>query len=294
MSKQSANRNNKQRQANGKPANNATSQKAQTPAKPSQTSAQANAPVIAKPSVQAEPQVGTMASAKPAQPSAKTATATATRQSGKQQQQRRTQKVQNRLEQQRIDARNRRVTFFSIAVAIVLVGALIGYFVWQNNSSSGTLAQAQTVVDPNHQPIDGVYCDASEQLAYHIHALLTIYIDGQNVPLSTGIGIDPGTTPSCYYWIHTHDATGVIHIESPTTRTYSLKQFFDIWQTFQSSSITFPTQLSSSTGWTVYVNGKQVNTDFNHLQLTAHELITIAYNSPGIKPVTTYSWAAGL
>ncbi|GAC1568037.1 MAG: hypothetical protein NVS3B14_15940 [Ktedonobacteraceae bacterium] len=292
MSKQSANRNNKQRQGNGKSANDASSPRTQTPAKPAQTATKANATVMTKSPAQPETQVGTMASTKPAQASTKAGTPTATKQGSKQQRQ--SQKVQNRLAQQRIDSRNRRVTIFSIVAAFVLMTAVITYIVIQNNASANPLAQAQQVVDPTYQPIDGVYCDASEQSAYHIHALLTIYVNGQNVPLSTGIGIAPGSTPSCFYWIHTHDSTGVIHIESPTTRTYSLKQFFDIWASFASSSIAYPTQLSSSTGWTIYVNGKQVNTDFSHLQLTPHELITIAYNSPGIKPVSTYSWPTGL
>ncbi|HEX9235017.1 MAG TPA: hypothetical protein VF972_01920 [Actinomycetota bacterium] len=29
--------------------------------------------------------------------------------------------------------------------------------------------------------------------------------------------------------IHTHDATGIIHIESPTPRTFTLGEFFDVW-----------------------------------------------------------------
>lgn len=285
MSKQSANRHRKQNQGSSKPANNATS------ARPTQTEAKANGTVATKPAETRANGTTTKSApvaAKPVQPGANAG-------SLKRAQQRKQQKAQNRFEQQRDDARNRLVTIFTIAAVVVLVGSLITYLVIRNNAGTSTLAQAQQIVDANYGPIDGVYCDSSEQLSYHIHALLTIYINGANIPLVANTGIAPiGVTSSanvtCLYWLHTHDATGVIHIESPTTRLYTLNQFFDIWERFSSSSSAFPTQLSSSTGWIIYVNGKQVNTDFSHLQLAAHELITIAYNSPGIKPVTTYSW----
>jgi hypothetical protein len=182
-----------------------------------------------------------------------------------------------------------------IATVLVLVGSLITVLIIRNNAATDPLAQAETIVDPNYQPVDGVYCDTLEQSVEHIHAHLSIYINGANVPLVANTGIAPvGVTSSanvtCYYWLHTHDASGVIHIESPTKKPFTLNQFLDIWEKFSSSSSALPTQLLSSTGWVIYVNGKQVNTDFNHLQLHAHDLITIAYNSPGIKPDTTYAW----
>ena len=34
---------------------------------------------------------------------------------------------------------------------------------------------------------------------------------------------------SCFAWLHTHAADGVVHIESPTKRTYTLGNFFDVW-----------------------------------------------------------------
>jgi hypothetical protein len=43
----------------------------------------------------------------------------------------------------------------------------------------------------------------------------------------------------------------------------------------------------------VYVNGKQVNENFNQLVLQPHQVITIAYNSPNITPDTSFNWPAG-
>lgn len=288
MSKQSANRHKKQNQGSNKAANNVTS------TRPAQAAAKTNGTVATKPVETATKLNGT--ATKPAQVGAKAAPPAAKSGTLKRAQQRKQEKMRNRFEQKREEARSRRNTILIIAASVVLVGALIGVLVWRDNAGNDTLTQAQQVVDANYGPVDGVYCSANEQSVYHIHAYLKIYIDGTNVPLVANTGIAPmGVTSNanvtCLYWLHTHDASGVIHIESPTTKIYTLSQFFDIWQQkFSSATSPFPTELSSSTGWVIYVNGKQVNTDFSHLQLNAHDIITLAYNSPGIKPETTYAW----
>jgi len=33
----------------------------------------------------------------------------------------------------------------------------------------------------------------------------------------------------CLYWLHTHVADGIIHIETPGERSFTLGEFFDIW-----------------------------------------------------------------
>jgi hypothetical protein len=89
--------------------------------------------------------------------------------------------------------------------------------------------------------IDGITCDAGEQLLFHIHAHLTIFVRGIPQQVPAGIGIAPpyGIAPtpqgpfiagaSCFMWLHTHAADGIIHTESPIARTYTLGNFFDIW-----------------------------------------------------------------
>jgi hypothetical protein len=93
----------------------------------------------------------------------------------------------------------------------------------------------------NGQRIDGISCQSSEQVLFHIHAHLTIFVDGIPRKVPAGIGIAPpyeveqtgsgqfiaGAT--CFMWLHTHSADGIIHTESPIRRTYRLGDFFDIW-----------------------------------------------------------------
>ena len=101
------------------------------------------------------------------------------------------------------------------------------------------LASADTTV--NGSTVDGIQCQTSEQVVFHIHAHLSVYVNGSPVRIPYGIGITQPRgvqqTPvgpfvssgGCFYWLHTHAADGIIHIESPSQRTYTLGNFFDIW-----------------------------------------------------------------
>jgi len=179
-------------------------------------------------------------------------------------------------------ARNRLITVFSIIGAVVLLAAVItGYALYINGQG-----HTETITNSNYLPVDGIYCDQQEQLAFHIHAHLSMFIDGQPVQLPQGVGI--ASDNSCLYWLHTHDTSGVIHIEAPVNRTFTLGNFFDEWAN-QFSSLNYPSQLDLS-GWTAYVNGKLYTGDFHKIPLGAHTLITLAYNSPNVKPETTYNW----
>ncbi|MGB8346065.1 MAG: hypothetical protein WCD86_14355 [Ktedonobacteraceae bacterium] len=192
-------------------------------------------------------------------------------------------KQQQRLEEQKIEKRTRLITLFSIIGAIVVVVAVIAGVIYYNQNST----QTGTIANPSYPPVDGVYCDASEQLAYHIHVHASIYINGKQslIPQDTGIAPDG----SCYYWLHTHDTSGVIHIESPTQHIYTFGNFLDEWSA-HFSSLGYPAELDFTTGWQVWVNGKPYTGSFRNIPLNAHSLITMAYDSPGVKPDTTYAW----
>lgn len=85
------------------------------------------------------------------------------------------------------------------------------------------------------------------QMVLHWHAELRISIDGGDVPIPANVGIDPrlwqdrsldrygmtGMAP-----LHTHDASGTIHIESTVVRDYTLEDFFRIWgETFDATQV---------------------------------------------------------
>ncbi len=209
-------------------------------------------------------------------------------------QERRQEERQRRLEEQRRAARNKRILIVGLSAAAVVLVAAVSFFIYnayaKKPTSQNQATPSEQVVNPAYPPVNGIYCDSLEQTAYHIHAHLTIYINGQPVSIPQGVGIS--SDQSCLYWLHTHTSDGVIHIEAPKKVSPTLGDFLDIWgQGF--SQLGFHNQLASSADWVVYVNGKQVTSDFNHLVLQPHQVITIAYNSPGITPDTSFNWPQG-
>ena len=192
-------------------------------------------------------------------------------------------KQQQKQQELQLAKRSRNITLFSVLGVVIIGLALIGGIIYYNQSHP----QAATPVNAAYPAVDGISCDAGEQLAYHIHAHLSIYINGTLSPVPQQVGI--ASDGSCFYWLHTHDTTGVIHIESPTQKNYTLGNFFDEWsQRF--STLGYPSELDFTSGWQIWVNGKVYKGDFRSIQMTTHTLITMAYNSPNVKPDTTYAW----
>jgi hypothetical protein len=95
-------------------------------------------------------------------------------------------------------------------------------------------------------------CLAREALALHVHPYLRIMIEGQPVQIPAAIGIrDPqfdqgiALAGSCFEPLHTHDSSGIIHIEAPDpNREYTLGDFFAVWRatysTIKIGDKTFP------------------------------------------------------
>jgi hypothetical protein len=194
-------------------------------------------------------------------------------------------KHQQRLEEQKIEKRTRMIIIFSVLAAVVVFGAAIAGITYYNSVATNSTSEA--IANPAYPPVDGIYCDTLEQTVYHIHAHVSIYINGKlsSVPQYVGIASDG----SCYYWLHTHDTSGVIHIESPDQHTYTFGNFLDEWSA-HFSSLGYPAELDFTTGWKIWVNGQPYTGSFRNIPLTAHALITMAYDSPGVKPDTTYAW----
>jgi hypothetical protein len=73
----------------------------------------------------------------------------------------------------------------------------------------------------------------------HIHPHLDLYVDGQKRTVPAQIGIDPGLWRTHKYDryigdmgaapIHTHDASGTLHVESSVTANWTLGNFLQIW-----------------------------------------------------------------
>jgi hypothetical protein len=150
------------------------------------------------------------------------------------------------------------------------------------------------------QPVDQISCQTSEQTLFHIHAHLAIFVHGQARQVPAGIGV-PGAQAeqtahgpfiaagTCFYWLHTHAADGIIHIESPVQRTYTLGDFFDEWR-----QPLGPDQVGPATGRVVALyDGKVYQGDPRNIPLTAHARIQLDIGTPLIAPQPV-SFPAGL
>lgn len=77
-------------------------------------------------------------------------------------------------------------------------------------------------------------CIQHANVGMHVHSDLKIVINGQEEKIPANIGV----TPACMKSIHTHDASGKIHMEFKRPRDVKLGDFFQIWgKNFNSSSI---------------------------------------------------------
>ena len=88
-------------------------------------------------------------------------------------------------------------------------------------------AQRLGGVAASAQPIGGISCDAQEGQRMHIHQHLVILDHGKQVQVPFNVG-QPENVP-CIYWLHTHKTDGIIHVEAPLNRKFTLGEFFAIW-----------------------------------------------------------------
>jgi len=149
------------------------------------------------------------------------------------------------------------------------------------------------------QTINGIQCQTQEQVLFHIHAHLAISVNGQSRTVPAGIGIpDPVTqntadgpfvvSGTCFYWLHSHAEDGVIHVESPVQRTFTLGDYFDIWGQPLSA-----TQVGADKGAvTAYVNGQRHTGNPRDIPLEAHAVIQL--NVGQDVPPKPYTFANGL
>ena len=117
----------------------------------------------------------------------------------------------------------------------------------------------------------------TEGVALHTHQHLDIFINGQQVAVSSGVGINE--KQKFLSPIHTHDNTGIIHVESPTIQSFYLGQFFDIWGLRFSSSCIGGYCNDGNKTLKVFVNGDLFKQDPRTIELQPHQEIVITYGT---------------
>jgi len=184
--------------------------------------------------------------------------------------------------------RARMILWGTIGSSVLLLG-LIGFIFLR--------IQAILATNTAYPPINGISCDAVMQDGYHIHVHLTIYINGKLVIIPQNIGI--ASDGSCFYWMHTHTSNGIIHIEAPQKlHNLALDDFLTIWHV-GFAHLNFPAELTQSTGWKIFVNGKPfegvvTSPLYTEVPLNSHNTVTMEYGTPNPPPDTLYSFPPSL
>jgi hypothetical protein len=113
----------------------------------------------------------------------------------------------------------------------------------------------------------------------HHHALLHIYEDGILIPVAPQIGLHGKVASS----VHTHDSTGVVHMESIRPHAFTLGDFFAIWGVrFGNASLGSFTNKGDKR-IRVYVNGKPV-TDPVRYVMRDQDNIVVGYGADASFP----------
>ena len=136
-------------------------------------------------------------------------------------------------------------------------------------------------------PIAGISCDAQEGQRIHIHQHLVIIDHGKPVPIPEDVGRPKSN--QCLYWLHTHTPDGIVHIEAPLNRSFTLGDFFAIWGKPLSKSRAATAAADKGAMLRVWVNGKPFSGDPNRIELLAHSDIVIMAG-PGTKPPAFTNW----
>jgi hypothetical protein len=109
---------------------------------------------------------------------------------------------------------------------------------------------------------------------FHHHALLHIYVAGLLVPVAAKIGLEPGKHLESS--LHTHDRTGIIHMEAAHPYNFTLGDFFSVWGVKLG-----PAQLGGLSGYGgdhlhFYLNGRPLSNPAAHV-LHNNDSIVIGY-----------------
>ena len=134
----------------------------------------------------------------------------------------------------------------------------------------------------------------NENLQVHYHAHLDVIADGRPVTVPQYIGIDENAQTITA--LHTHDPSGVIHIESAADVPFTLGQFFTEWGQPLSGTQVGPIAIGSTEAVHLFVNGKEVTGDPAKYVLKAHDEVALWVGANGQTPQvpSSYNFAAGL
>ncbi|MDQ1462357.1 MAG: hypothetical protein QOI08_3841 [Actinomycetota bacterium] len=157
----------------------------------------------------------------------------------------------------------------------------------------------------------GLTPETAERLQYHVHSHLDVFLDGAQIVVPAGLGIDI-TNPAvhtfvvdgqkqyggisvpcdkaCISPLHTHDVSGVLHTESATRKNNTLGQLFVEWNV-KLTATCINAFCTPAKAVAIYVDGKRFTGDPTTIALTNHKEIAVVVGTPPAKIPNSYTWA---
>jgi hypothetical protein len=164
--------------------------------------------------------------------------------------------------------------------------ALGGILVAAAPHATSMASQGQQV--PAGEPVGGISCDAMEGQRIHIHQHLVIFDHGHEVAIPANVG--QPAMKRCIYWLHTHTPDGIIHIEAPLDRSFTLGDFFKVWGQPLTKTAAASARAGKGTSLKVWVDGKAYTKDPAAIPLSAHTDIVIEAGPPFPPPPRFTNW----
>jgi len=178
------------------------------------------------------------------------------------------------------------------AIVVLVTATVLSYLAFMRLDAS--------LKSGNTPTASAVPCDLLEHTQVHYHAALQILDGGTPVEIPT----DLGRSSACFYWLHLHTGEpGVIHVEAPDDRTFTLGDFFGVWSMWSGQKeLIDRTHVSTialrgGQKLAVYVDtgdGPQAYSgDPGAIVLKEHEVITLEITPPAITPPPAFDWPPG-
>ncbi len=117
-------------------------------------------------------------------------------------------------------------------------------------------------------------CTTDMATEFHIHPVLHIFVNEEPVVIPANVGIEP----TCMRSIHTHTADGVLHVEAPVRKDFTLGDFFAVWGKDFSAASVMGNAADATHAITVTVNGEPVDT-FENTVVNDADRIEIRYGA---------------
>lgn len=178
----------------------------------------------------------------------------------------------------------------------------------QQTGQSAHASDAPSAVDgakplPWNRPPDqqaqvtkaGLSLTSQETLTVHYHVHLDVFVDGAAVAVPAGLGINvgpdgkapphgsPGIAP-----LHTHDQSGVLHIEAPKQAVFTLGQVFTEWGVALSAGHAGSYPIKE-----VLVDGRPYGGEPAGIVLRPHEEIAVVAGTGNVQAPSSYQFPAG-